>query len=77
MAIVKSHKIDFKKKINTREEEGYWILREKINQEIMTIIIICTLQRIPKDPTAVMKLVPAEQHSCIIYSDKAESSVIY
>ena len=44
----------------------------------MTIIIICTLQKIPKDPKAVMKLVPAEeQHSCIIYSDKAESSVMY
>lgn len=63
MAVVKSQKIDFKKKINTIEEEGYWILRKKINQEIMTIIIICTLQKkTPKDPKVVMKLEPAEQH---------------
>lgn len=50
MAIVKSQKIDFKKKINTIEEESYWILRKKINQEIMTIIIICTLQKNSKRP---------------------------
>ena len=62
MAIVKSHKIDFKK---------------KINQEIMAVIIICTLQKNSKRPKAVMKLAPAEQHSSIIYSDRAGSSVVY